>query len=93
MHKISLVILLNLIFFSHLEAHELNPARLILDEEESNYFQVVWKFPSNVLTRPGTIVFPPICKETSKSLPEVERKYLITYSSLVCEIQRNLEYN
>ena len=85
MHKISLVILLNLIFFSNLEAHELNPARLILDEEESNYFQVVWKFPSNVLTRPGTIVFPPICKETSKSLPEVERKYLITYSSLVCE--------
>ena len=85
MHKISLVILLNLIFFSNLEAHELNPARLILDEEESNYFQVVWKFPSNVLTQPGSIVFPPICKETSKSLPEVERKYLITYSSLVCE--------
>ena len=27
----------------------------------------------------------PKCKETSKSLPEVQGKYLITYSTLVCE--------
>ena len=74
-----------LIFFSYLEAHELNPARLILEEVEPYSFDVVWKFPSNVLTQPGSIVFPSICKETSKSLPELERKYLITYSSLVCE--------
>ena len=74
-----------IIFCSYLEAHELNPARLILEEVEPYSFDVVWKFPSNVLTQPGSIVFPPICKETSKSLPEVERKYLITYSSLVCE--------
>ena len=74
-----------IIFFGYLEAHELNPARLILEEVEPYSFDVVWKFPSNVLTQPGSIVFPPICKETSKSLPEVERKYLITYSSLVCE--------
>lgn len=85
MHKISFVLLLNLIFFSYLEAHELNPARLILDEKENNYFEVIWKFPSNVLTQPGTILFPAICKETSISLPKVEGKYRITHSNLVCE--------
>ena len=85
MSKLRFLFVPILIFFSYLEAHELNPARLILEEVEPYSFDVVWKFPSNVLTQPGSIVFPPICKETSKSLPEVERKYLITYSSLVCE--------
>jgi len=85
MSKLRFLFVPILIFFSYLEAHELNPARLILEEVEPYLFDVVWKFPSNVLTQPGSIVFPPICKETSKSLPEVERKYLITYSSLVCE--------
>ena len=85
MSKLRFLFVPILIFFSYLEAHELNPARLILEEVEPYSFDVVWKFPSNVLTQPGSIVFPSICKETSKSLPEVERKYLITYSSLVCE--------
>jgi len=85
MSKLRFLFVPILIFFSYLEAHELNPARLMLEEVEPYSFDVVWKFPSNVLTQPGSIVFPSICKETSKSLPEVERKYLITYSSLVCE--------
>ena len=85
MSKLRFLFVPILIFFSYLEAHELNPARLILEEVEPYSFDVVWKFPSNVLTQPGSIVFPSICNETSKSLPELERKYLITYSSLVCE--------
>jgi len=85
MSKLRFLFVPILIFFSYLEAHELNPARLILEEVEPYSFDVVWKFPSNVLTQPGSIVFPSICKETSKSLPEVKGKYLITYSSLVCE--------
>ncbi len=85
MSKLRFLFVPILIFFSYLEAHELNPARLMLEEVEPYSFDVVWKFPSNVLTQPGSIVFPSICKETSKSLPELERKYLITYSSLVCE--------
>ena len=85
MSKLRFLFVPILIFFSYLEAHELNPARLILEEVEPYSFDVVWKFPSNVLTQPGSIVFPSICKEISKSLPELERKYLITYSSLVCE--------
>ena len=85
MSKLRFLFVPILIFFSYLEAHELNPARLILEEVEPYSFDVVWKFPSNVLTQPGSIVFPSICKETSKSLPKVEGKYLITYSSLVCE--------
>ena len=85
MSKLRFLFVPILIFFSYLEAHELNPARLILEEVEPYSFDVVWKFPSNGLPQPGSIVFPSICKETSKSLPELERKYLITYSSLVCE--------
>ena len=85
MSKLRFLFVPILIFFSYLEAHELNPARLILEEVEPYSFDVVWKFPSNVLTQPGSIVFPSICKETSKFLPEVEGKYLITYSSLVCK--------
>ena len=85
MHKINFVILLNLIFFSHLEAHELNPARLILEEKESNSFDVVWKFPSNILTKPGSVFFPPSCKETLKSLPKKEGKYQVTLSTLDCD--------
>ena len=54
LHKIKLVIFLNLILISHLESHELNPARLILEEKENNSFDVVWKFPSNILTKPGS---------------------------------------
>ena len=86
MSKLRFLFVPILIFFSYLEAHELNPARLILEEVEPYSFDVVWKFPSNVLTQPGSIVFPSICKEISKSLPELERKYLITYSSLVLSL-------
>ena len=83
--KIPFIFLLNLIFFSYLEAHELNPARLILDEKENNSFDVVWKFPSNVVTKPGSIIFPPGCKETLKSFPKKEGKYQVSLSTLVCK--------
>ena len=36
MSKVRFLILLNLIFFSYLEAHELNPARLSLEEKDIN---------------------------------------------------------
>ena len=83
--KIPFIFLLNLILFSYLEAHELNPARLILDEKENNSFDVVWKFPSNVVTKPGSIFFPPGCTETLKTFPKKEGKYQVSLSTLVCK--------
>ncbi len=66
-------------------AHELNPARLTLDEIETNSFEVVWRFPSNVLTKPGSVVYPSSCNETNNSMPKIEGKYQVTTSSLICE--------
>ena len=85
MSKLIFLISLILISFNNLQAHELNPARLTLSEVEAKSFDVVWRFPSNVLTQPGSVVFPSNCKETLNSLPEIEGKYQVTTSSLVCE--------
>ena len=85
MSKLIFLISLILISFNNLQAHELNPARLTLSEVETKSFDVVWRFPSNVLTQPGSVVFPSDCKETLNSLPEIEGKYQVTTSSLVCE--------
>jgi len=85
MSKLIFLISLILISFNNLQAHELNPARLTLGEVEAKSFDVVWRFPSNVLTQPGSVVFPSNCKETLNSLPEIEGKYQVTTSCLVCE--------
>ena len=79
--KIPFIFLLNLIFFSYLEAHELNPARLILDEKENNSFNVVWKFPSNVVTKPGSIIFPPDLSE--KSIRNEAKNYLLKMRAIL----------
>jgi len=85
MAKFIFLISLILSSFTNLEAHELNPARLTLDEVETNSFEVVWRFPSNVLTKPGSVVYPSNCEETVNSLPKAEGKYQVTASSLICE--------
>ena len=85
MAKLLFFISLIVASFTNLEAHELNPARLTLDEIETNSFEVVWRFPSNVLTKPGSVVYPSSCNETNNSLPKVEGKYQVTTSSLICE--------
>ena len=83
--KFKPLLLLSLILVSNLGAHELNPARLILEEQENRTFDVIWKFPSNVLTKPGSILFPSGCTETLTSLPKKQGKYQITESTLVCD--------
>ena len=85
MAKLIFLTSLVLASFNNLEAHELNPARLTLDEVETNSFEVVWRFPSNVLTKPGSVVYPSNCQETVNALPEVEGKYQVTTSRLICE--------
>ena len=83
--KVKILLVISVCFVCNISAHELNPARLILQEQNPNTFDVVWKFPSNILIQPGSVLFPSTCKEVSKSLPEVEGKYQITQSTLTCE--------
>ena len=85
MAKLIFFISLIVASFTNLEAHELNPARLTLDEIETNSFEVVWRFPSNVFTKPGSVVFPSNCKEINNSMPKIEGKYQVTTSGLICE--------
>ena len=81
-----LSLLLIFLSFKSLNAHELNPARLIINETELNSYQVNWRFPSNVLTKPGSVVFPKNCKETINSFPKIEGKYQVQSSNLLCEL-------
>ena len=85
MNKTIVFFFLILSSFQSLVAHELNPARLIVYETENLSYQVDWRFPSNVLTKPGSVVFPSNCKETINSLPKIEGKYQVSSSTLKCD--------
>lgn len=85
MSRLLLFIALFLAGSDDLQAHELNPARLTLNETGSNSFDAIWRFPANVLTKPGSVVYPSSCEETIKSLPEIEGRYQVTRSRLVCQ--------
>ena len=92
MNRLILSFFLIFLSFKSIVAHELNPARLIINETELNSYQVNWRFPSNVLTKPGSVVFPENCKETINSFPKIEGKYQVQSSSLLCKLDlRNQE--
>jgi len=92
MNRLILSFFLIFLSFKSIVAHELNPARLIINETELNSYQVNWRFPSNVLTKPGSVVFPQNCKETISSFPKIEGKYQVQSSSLLCTLDlRNQE--
>lgn len=92
MNKVIIFFFLIIASFQSLVAHELNPARLIVNETELYVYQVDWRFPANVLTKPGSVVFPANCEETITSLPKIEGKYQVTSSTLSCDLDlRNQE--
>ena len=78
---ISLFIILftNIIF-----AHEMNPARLVVNEEVDSNYKVTWMFPVNAASLPAEVSFPG-CVELNKELPRQEQKYLISNLNLHCE--------
>jgi hydrogenase/urease accessory protein HupE len=65
-------------------SHEMNPARLVLNEETGSNYKVTWMFPVNAAGLPAEVSFPD-CIESDKELPRQEQKYLISKLNLYCE--------
>ena len=69
---------------NYLLTHELNPARLYLEETETDVFKVLWKYPTNSIQE-GGLVFPESCTEYDKGLRKLEGKYLVDKSFIDCD--------
>ena len=58
------------------ESHEMNPARLSLEEVQEGSFSGTWMFPTNAVGLPAEVSFTD-CEEEQRDLPAVEGKYLV----------------
>ncbi|MDP6182059.1 MAG: HupE/UreJ family protein, partial [SAR86 cluster bacterium] len=61
----------------------MNPARLLLEEQEDGSYAGSWMFPSNALGLPAEIIFSD-CEEEERNLPKIEGKYLVSELSMSC---------
>ena len=78
------LIILFIFFFSNLNfAHEMNPARLVLNEQTNSNYKVMWMFPAIAAGLPAEVSFPD-CTESARALPRQEQKYLISNINLNC---------
>tara|TARA_Y100001970_G_scaffold282278_1_gene394802 strand:- start:6283 stop:7242 length:960 start_codon:yes stop_codon:yes gene_type:complete len=71
------------LFFGNLFSHEMNPARLFLEEQEDTSYFGSWMYPSNIAGLPAEISFAD-CNEEERSLPSIEGKYLVSELSINC---------
>ena len=71
------------LFIGNLVSHEMNPARLILNEQSNGIYSGNWMFPSNTVGFPADVVFLD-CEEEERSLPRIEGKYLVSKLSIDC---------
>ena len=67
-----------------LNAHEFNPAHLVIDEYNENQYEVAWMYPSKNLGLRAEIIFPPECIQNSQ-LPFTQGKYVVEKISLTCK--------
>ena len=78
------LIILFIFFLSNLNfAHEMNPARLVLNEQANSNYKVTWMFPAKTAGLPAEVSFPD-CIESERALPRQEQKYLISTINLNC---------
>ena len=66
-----------------LQAHEMNPARLSLEEGNDGAYSGLWMFPINAVGLPAEVSFTD-CKEENRNLPEVQGKYLVSNIEIKC---------
>lgn len=66
-----------------LQAHEMNPARLSLEESKDGAYSGLWMFPINAVGLPAEVSFTD-CKEENRNLPEVQGKYLVSNIEIKC---------
>ena len=79
----SLTLLIVCLFLGNLFSHEMNPARLLLEEQEDSSYAGNWMFPSNAVGLPAEIIFSD-CEEEERNLPKIEGKYLVSELSMSC---------
>jgi len=78
-----LIISSSFLFLGNAFSHEMNPARLLLEEQEDGSYSGNWMFPSNAAGLPAEIIFSD-CYEEKRNLPEIEGKYLVSELSMTC---------
>jgi hydrogenase/urease accessory protein HupE len=65
------------------ETHEMNPARLSLEEGSNGSYSGLWMFPANAVGLPAEVSFTD-CQEEQRNLPEVQGKYLVSSIEISC---------
>ena len=78
-----IVITLGLSLGLLLQAHEMNPARLSLEEGDDGTYSGLWMFPVNAVGLPAEVSFTD-CQEENRNLPEVKGKYLVSNIEIKC---------
>ena len=81
------LLLSSLILFlaSHIGSHEMNPARLLLQEGKDGQYSGSWMFPVNAAGLPAEVSFTD-CKEIQRNLPTIKGKYLVTNLEIECDV-------
>ena len=81
------LLLSSLILFlaSHIGSHEMNPARLLLQEGKDGQYSGSWMFPVNAAGLPAEVSFTD-CKEIQRDLPTIKGKYLVTNLEIECDV-------
>ena len=79
-----LTVSLSFLFLGNLFGHEMNPARLSLEEKQEGFYSGLWMFPTNTAGLPAEVSFTD-CQEEQRKLPEVQGKYLVTNIAITCE--------
>ena len=80
----SILLLLGLLATFSVETHEMNPARLTMEEGDGGFYSGLWMFPSNALGLPAEVSFTD-CSDQERSLPEIQGKYIVTKIEINCE--------
>ena len=65
------------------ETHEMNPARLSLEERQQGSYSGLWMFPTSAVGLPAEVSFTD-CEEKQRNLPEVQGKYLVSNIEINC---------
>jgi hypothetical protein len=69
---------------SALFSHEFNPAHLVVNEIETNIYEVNWMYPSKNIGSRGEVFFPLGCQREGQS-PLQKGKYLVEKIVLTCD--------
>ena len=79
-----ILIFLGLLLSVLVQAHEMNPARLSLEEGENGSYSGTWMFPVNAVGLPAEVSFTD-CQEEQRNFPEVKGKYLVSSIQIKCD--------